>query len=459
MRLGRRWHRKRQPRSKPALNLNKADTGLLGPAAPVSLVLGAISEDVPLSARRQELQGRLGTLRGVQLAQARFELARLFLADGLAAEALAVLDAGAEADRAGGDGLLRGAAEVLLGRPQRALELLDSADGNAEHAVWQAAARADAEDWPAAAERLHHAGDAWAGYRLPLRLALGLRVAAALAQTGQAQEALKVLERLGELPLDPQDRARLALVRGMALEASPNTAQAAAGAFDVAARNGDLVTRVSALFAAEEAARKHGRLSDEEALRQLLAQRPLWRGHLSEAAMLDSLADLHWTLGDSGSAFAAWNSALALQPKEALRAAIQARARGALMALLRGERDTNPVLALAVYRQHADLLAGQEKDAVAMLAARLAEAGLPGFGTRIVGSAALDPAAPSPATRPDPTGLTPVSQLKDQLAQATRPLSGTADEVTNMLTSRIDAVRAGLAQARTDRPAPAASAM
>ena len=87
--------------------------------------------------------------------------------------------------------------------------------------------------------------------------------------------------------------------------------------------------------------------------------------------MLDSLADLHWKLGNSSSAFADWNSALALQPKEALRTAIQARARGALMALLRGERDTNPMLALAVYRQHADLLAGQEKDAVAMLAARL----------------------------------------------------------------------------------------
>ncbi len=56
--------------------------------------------------------------------------------------------------------------------------------------------------------------------------------------------------------------------------------------------------------------------------------------------MLDSLADLHWKLGDSGSAFADWNSALALQPKEALRTAIQARARDALMALLRGEQGT-----------------------------------------------------------------------------------------------------------------------
>ena len=121
-------------------------------------------------------RGSSASLRGVQLAQARLELARLFLADGLAAEALAVLDAGAEADRADSDGLLRGAAEVLLGRPQRALELLGSAGSNAEHAVWQAAARADEEDWPAAAERLHHAGDVWARYRPPLRLALGLRV-------------------------------------------------------------------------------------------------------------------------------------------------------------------------------------------------------------------------------------------------------------------------------------------
>ena len=57
--------------------------------------------------------------------------------------------------------------------------------------------------------------------------------------------------------------------------------------------------------------------------------------------MLGSLADLHWKLGNSGSAFADWHAALALQPKEALSTAIQARARESLMALVHGERDTS----------------------------------------------------------------------------------------------------------------------
>jgi hypothetical protein len=412
-----------------------------------------------LWARRQELQGQLGILRGEQLAQARLELARLFLADALAAEALAVLDAGAEADRADSDGLLRGAAEVLLGRPQRALELLGSAGSNAEHAVWQAAARADEEDWPAAAERLHYAGDVWAGYRPPLRLALGLRVTDVLTRTGQAQEALKVLERLAKLPLDAQERARVALVRGMVLEASPSKVQAAAAAFEVAARNGDLVTRVSARFAADKEARRNGRISDEEALHRLLGQRPLWRGHPSEAAMLASLADLHWKLGNSGSAFADWHAALALQPKEALSTAIQARARESLMALLRGERDTNPIMALAAYRQHAALLEGQEKGAMATLAARLEQAGLPALAARIVGSVRLKPEARSLRGLPVSTGVTQVMPIKDQLAQAARPLAGTANEVTDMLASRIEAVRAGLAPVGTGSPAPAVSAM
>jgi hypothetical protein len=245
----------------------------------------------------------------------------------------------------------------------------------------------------------------------------------------------------------------------MALEASPGTAQAAAAAFDVAARHGDLVTRVSARFAADQEAHRNGRLSDEETLHRLLDQRPLWRGHPFEAAMLGSLADLHWKLGDSGSAFVDWQSALAIQPEEALRTAIQAQAREALMALLRGERDTNPVMALAAYRQHANLLAGQEKGAVATLAARLEEVGLPALAARIVGSFRPEFEARSPTALPVSTGVTPVTQIKDQLAHAGRPLAGTADEVADMLASRIEAVRAGLAPAGTGSPAPAASAM
>ena len=175
--------------------------------------------------------------------------------------------------------------------------------------------------------------------------------------------------------------------------------------------------------------------------------------------MLASLADLHWKLGNSGSAFADWHAALALQPKEALRTAIQARARESLMALLRGERDTNPIMALAAYRQHADLLEGQEKGAMATLAARLEQAGLPALAARIVGSVRLEPEARAPTGLPVSTGVTQVTQIKDQLAHAARPLAGTADEVTNMLSSRIEAVRAGLAPAGAGSPAPAASAM
>jgi hypothetical protein len=129
------------------------------------------------------------------------------------------------------------------------------------------------------------------------------------------------------------------------------------------------------------------------------------------------------------------------------------------MALLRGERDTNPILALAAYRQHADLLEGQEKGAMATLAARLEQAGLPALAARVVGSVRLEPEARAPTGLPVATGVTQVTQIKDQLAHAARPLAGTADEVTDMLSSRIEAVRAGLAPAGAGSPAPAASAM
>jgi hypothetical protein len=116
-------------------------------------------------------------------------------------------------------------------------------------------------------------------------------------------------------------------------------------------------------------------------------------------------------------------------------------------------------MALAAYRQHADLLEGQENGAMVTLAARLEQAGLPALAARIGGSGRPEPEARSPTGLPVSTGVTQVTQIKDQLAQAARPLAGTANEVTNMLSSRIEAVRAGLAPAGTGSPAPAASAM
>lgn len=443
----------------PAAELAR-ETQAEAPAEQAALQLAASGAGGDPAARRHQLQARLALARGRDQAPLRLELARLLLADGLGAEALAVLDAGMERGAAAArpataaDARLRAAAALLQGRPRRALELLGEAAGDEETALWQAAARADLRDWPAAAEALARAGSVWSTYRPALRMALGLRAAEIWARTGRTDAALTVLDRLGELPLKSRSRARLALVRGLALAQAPRHHRGAAAALAAAARDGDPATRVWARFLATQAAREHGGLSGPEALGRLAEQRSLWRGHPNEAEMLAGLAGLQQAEGDPGAALMSWAAALSRHPPPALAARIKVEAERALSAALQGE-GTDPITALALYRAHRGLLAAADPSATAALAARLAEAGLPGVAARLLepviaaspGRAAelaryrreaqLAGAASAPAGGAGPAALA-------GLALAAAPLAGPVEQVLAALDRDLEALRTGL---------------
>ena len=189
---------------------------------------------------------------GLPRALARLELARLYLADALGPEARTALDlvdigslAGPMAGRVETSRTaMTGAAEALTGRSDRALAaLLDHRlDEDPEVALWRAFAAAGADRWQLAAQEWQRSEGLLDHYPTPLRRRLGLEMAAAMLDHGDAGEARSVLAQLQSLPLSGTDRARLQLLDGIGQLADGHPAEAASD-LAAAAAGGDVGCR------------------------------------------------------------------------------------------------------------------------------------------------------------------------------------------------------------------------
>ena len=238
----------------------------------------------------------------------RLELARLQLADGLAGEAQASLAAGdpAPADLASSNAV-SGAADMLLGRLDAAGKALadPGLDPDRETLLWRAVVAAGRGDpgaavtaWPEAARVL------WS-YPSSLRLRLGLPLAQAALDAGRVDLASALLNRLDGNVVSAHDHAAVALARAAAL-ARDGRIEAAQRLWQEVAASGDMAQATSARFAAIQARSALGRLSYPAAETALLAERPFWRGHPDDAAMMGSLAETQARAADWGGALATW---------------------------------------------------------------------------------------------------------------------------------------------------------
>ena len=314
--------------------------------------------------QRRRIAGDLRSLDGLPRAKARLEIARLYLADALGAEARTALELIDDADLAApAAGPLRtsrmaltGAAEALAGRHDPALaNLLDHAlDEDAEIALWRAYAAAQAARWQLLAQEWARSGGLPAGYPDPLRRRLGLELAATLLDHGDATEARALLAQLGGIVLAGEDGARLSLLEGIARsrDGMPGEAEAA---FVAARAQGDDDISVRAGFLLTAARAESGSLSPEAAITALALERPRWRGHAWEARMLTRLAELQAAAGRTTAAIATRAEAIARTPDPTAAVA----ARGEFRRYLGGQLadgSTTAVARLALYRAHGALL-------------------------------------------------------------------------------------------------------
>lgn len=373
------------------------------PRGPIDLASAGNLPGATFRDRRRALESAVAAAAGDDRPALRLDLARLLLSEGLAAEAAAGLanvgegDASAASARA-----LSGVAALLRGQVEAAVKALGDArlDGDAEVALWRAVAAASREDWRGAIADWQRARGIPTGYPDALRGRLAVVGARIELMAERSDAALAILDRLRDLPLPPELKARARLVEAMAMKAQKALRPALAALADATA-GGDPETRLEAELLQVSWDVERGTLTAGAGLAELLSARPAWRGLPREPALLGEIGRLRAVQGDFDGAVAAWREALQRTPHprtaDRMRSELQRQVAQALLG------DTlSPLDALSLYREVPDLL--PEGAALAeierQLALRLAQAGIDGPAERLLrrqpdlaGSAALRAAA------------------------------------------------------------------
>jgi len=293
--------------------------------------------------------------------QARFNLARFYLAAGMSAEAKAVLDV-EHSDAKGDDdvtgSVLTSISDLMLHRPDEALkELSNPRVGNQFDApVWRAVALADLERWPEAQASFTNVDGAMSSLPVELqRMALrrALETAIAVRDFAAADRMLNEIKALG---VPPAMQPALDVLIGRLNEALGRTSdalakyrEAAASADREAAARGrlrEILLRYST-----------GELSRKDAVMALETLTTIWRGDEVEVEGLKLLAHLYTEDGRYRAAFHVMRNALLVAPKSTFTRDIQDEAGASFDKLfLGGKADAMPpVEALGLFYDYRDL--------------------------------------------------------------------------------------------------------
>ncbi len=362
------------------------------PPSPLGLARFAAND---FRSRRAALLAALTTADAPGREAARLDLARLLVVHGLGAEALELLDAAtvendaAEATAAPAEAALTGAALLLMDRPAEAADRLGDrrlADDD-EIALWRGAAAGATGAWDEGLGDWERGSAHLASYPLDLQAALAVPGVRLLLETGRADAAFALIDRLTALDLRPDRLRSLRRLEATALERDGATDEALA-AWRALAESGPIEERAVARAAAMSLALAAGRLSIEEAIATLEADRRHWRGQKEEFALWQQLAGLQREAGRIDEALDTLRTAMHRLPPPAEAQAItgeMAAFFGAAMdELAAGQRS--PTSALLLYRRFAELMpVGPEGDeAAATLSTALLATGLATAGTEIL---------------------------------------------------------------------------
>jgi len=324
------------------------------------------------------------------------ELAREALAQGRAAEALALLgepaaasDPEAPPPTDAATRALAGVAAILADRLAAGERLLDDPrlSGDPEVALWRAIAAARRADWPRAAEALAASGRTFEAYPARLRRRLAPVVGRILVEGGKPEAASAVLDAAKREEPEPREAARIALVEGL-VQLRRGALEGAAAAFRVAAEGGDPVSAVEARYHAARLVHGRDRRDPAGLLAELGRQRLLWRDHPAEPEMLADLVELTAAAGRYGEALGLARDLLARYPGAAGSARVAERRGAWFRAVLEGggERPADALESLRILRTHTELLPQGEAGAalVRALARQLAAVGLPGVAAAVL---------------------------------------------------------------------------
>ncbi|MBI2239707.1 MAG: hypothetical protein HYU59_02760 [Magnetospirillum gryphiswaldense] len=362
------------------------DAALMSPGGPVDLarwMRGGTDKFVP---EHQKLMNRMAYVRPEDKNAQRLEIARHYLSNGMAAEALGVLRLIAQTDPTMVDNPnfagVHGIAQYMMGHyPDAERDLSNpglAKDPQAQ--LWLAAVRSKQSDQPnKQALLLRLAPEDMKGLHARLRMALGTEAVRSTAAAGDAKGANRIIEAMAGPGLSPRDLGTISRMQGIAAEAGKQWDQAIVK-YKEAEDSQSRPDRAYAGRARVELQLRRGLISTGEAINQLNKLRFAWRGEDFEYQLLKRLGELLVADGRYGEGLRMMRSVVTNFPEHPDAANVQQAMNDTFEKLFLGglADGLSPITAIGLYDEFQDLTPSGTKgdEMIRKLADRLASVDL-----------------------------------------------------------------------------------
>lgn len=294
---------------------------IIDPDQPGQINLGALmTANTPdFLTRAKNLQFKIAATPEGDRRGPRMDLARFYLAHGLAQEALAMMHLAAEDDpaieRDASFNLMLGAAQMLAGRPKVAEKHLGrpALRNSPDAAVWQTIASASLSKWNEARLAFPRGSAVIGNYPIAIENEFNLSAAETLVEANDFGEASQVLAEVDPSVVSPAQAARYDLLRGRIADASGRSREALTS-FDLVQRSIDRPHAAEAAYRSLRIRYRDGEISTGEAIEQLAGLAASWRGDETELKTLRLLSKLYVKQGNYRAAFENMKAAVLADP-------------------------------------------------------------------------------------------------------------------------------------------------
>ncbi|HVZ52232.1 MAG TPA: tetratricopeptide repeat protein [Pseudolabrys sp.] len=315
----------------------------------------------PFIARQSELMALAAAAPENKRKEARFNLARFYIARDMAAEAKAVLEV-ALSDERGADDVtgmvLKAVADLMLDRPDRALKTLLAPQIGAQQdaPVWRAVAYGRLGQWTEARAGFKNLDDAIGALPVELqRMAMQEALRAAI-EVGDYAGAARLLNEFDTVGVPDDLKAALDVLSGRLDEALGRNDDALAK-YRSAAASPDRRAAAQGRLREISMMLKHGKMPRKEVIAALETLTTTWRGDETETEGLKILAHLYTEDGRYRAAFHTMRTALLAHPNSDWTRKIQDEAAATFDSLfLAGKGDAlPPIEALGLFYDYREL--------------------------------------------------------------------------------------------------------
>ncbi|HOV03171.1 MAG TPA: tetratricopeptide repeat protein [Hyphomicrobiales bacterium] len=312
--------------------------------------------------RLSDLQHAAANAEAGNRDQPRLDLARFYLANGLAYEAIGILGmTGAESAAINEDAdyrVLLGAADVMAHRPIDAYKALadPALDGNADAQVWRVLAHEQMHNWLEVRRLMPDVETVLASYPLALQTDVNLAAAQASVEINDFASATGYLSEINPATVSNERVARYDLLRARIADASGRTDEAL-GYYDRVIKTAPRPLAAEAELRKLTQMKRDGVLDPVKGIEALESLSSVWRGDETELKALGMLASLYVDKGRYRDAFTTMRSAMIAAPEDKTTRLIQDEMSTVFADLyLNGKADNmEPLAALALYYDHRQL--------------------------------------------------------------------------------------------------------